>query len=61
MRFALFCDRAYMQAIVTNVATKHVLATIAKEEDVRAVGAVVVGRRTPIVAPPARLSKDQLR
>ena len=53
MRFALFCDGAYSLTVVAKVAA-HVLATIAKEEEVvRAVGAVVVGRRTPIVATPS--------
>ena len=51
MRFALFCDGAYSQAIVAAAEPTHVLVTIEEAEVVRVVAEVVViRRRTPIAA-----------
>ena len=49
MRFALFCDRAYRQAVVAAEVV-HALVTIVEVEVERAAVVVVVRSRTPIVA-----------
>ena len=49
MRFALFCDRAYCQAVVAAEVV-HALVTIVEVEVERAAVVVVVRSRTPIIA-----------